>query len=658
MKKVLMISLCVLAAILTALATVFMILKSGEKMAMAPISSVHEIPSDITDTNSTTSPEPIIPVLTFNTPSKEKISTTESSITFSGNYSANTVIMLGDEQIQTDQNGNFTISKELQFGNNQFVFSTETESRTFTVYRRYVIISSYSPKTAQIYSAGVYFPVSVTAKEGSQITATFNGVSIALTPGIAQDGFATYRGTFTMPSGHFIDLNLGAVAFTGSHNGFSETFYSGNVTCKKEDIVIDYDPNATPNGGIYTNVGSGIITEIVGYQAETFDVGTNKDTSKPFNNYLPKGTVDYGSANTSYLKRDGDTYELITLRCGKTVYKSMRDKPSKEITTIANQYVGVLPDHNEIAFNSLNIQNSHTVLTLSTNWKAPFYFELMPQSYNSDLTVTDVTFSYVDITFCYATVFSGEIIIPEDNPLFSSATVIKNANDYTLRLFLKKQGGFYGWDSYYNENGNLCFEFLNPKKVAITDSNIYGADLTGVSILIDVGHGGMDVGALRGRDLFNSEANRNLILAQKLASELLSTGATVHMTRSNDITSTTDDKITLLKNLKPDYCIAIHHDSNKSSSLNGFGSYYFHPFSKKAAEYVLNNSFNTGIYQNPTFKFHKYFVSRSSVCPVVLTENGYMSNAYDFNNIINDNINTQKAQALAKGIVQYFISLI
>ena len=264
MKKVLIIILCVLAAVLTALATVFMILKSGEKMVMAPISSISETPSDVTDTISSIPEQPIIPILTFNSPLKEKISTTESSITFSGNYSANTVIMLGDEQIQTDQNGNFTVSKELQFGNNQFVFSTETESRTFTVYRRYVIISSYSPNKDQIYSAGVYFPVSVTAKEGSQITATFNGVSINLTPNTVQNGLATYSGSFTMPSGHFRDLNLGKVAFTGTHNGFSETFYSGNVTCKKEDVVINYDPNATPSGGIYTNVGSGIITKILG----------------------------------------------------------------------------------------------------------------------------------------------------------------------------------------------------------------------------------------------------------------------------------------------------------------------------------------------------------------------------------------------------------
>ena len=652
-------------------------------MVIAPLSSTPEISSDvssetpkppITSSNISSEPQSVpetssnvsieiqstpkpLPVLTFHTPTSKKISTTDSSITFSGEYAENSTITLNGETIQTNKNGNFKVSRKLKFGNNKFVFSTDTQTKTFTAHRRYVVISSYAPKTEQTYSAGVYFPVKVIAKEGSKITATFNGVTIQLKAGVAKEGFATYKGKFTMPSGHFRDLNLGKVTFKGTHNGFKETFYSSDVICKKEDIVVDYDPNATPKGGIYTNVGSGIITKIVGYQAETFDVGTNKDTSKPFNNYLPKGTVDYSSANTTSLKRDGDTYKLITLRCGKTVYKSMRDKPSSEINTIAKQYVGVLPDHNEITFNSLNIESSHTILSFDVNWKAPFYFELLPQSYKDNLSISNVTYRYVDITFCYATVFNGKIIIPKDNPLFSSAKIIKNKNDYTLRLFLKKQGGFYGWDSYYDKNGKLCFEFLNPKKVTVTKANNYGVDLTGVSILIDVGHGGKDVGALKSKNISNSEANRNLILAKKLRNELLSTGATVYMTRKSDVTSTTDDKITMLKRLKPDYCIAIHHDSNNSSSLNGFGAYYYHPFSKKAAEYILNNSFNTGIYKDKTFKFHKYFMSRVSVCPVVLTENGYMSNSYDYKNITNSAINTKKAQAIVRGIVEYFLSI-
>lgn len=657
MKKALIIILCVLASVITALITVLMIIKSGEKMVISPLSSISPPVSDVSSEITVSEPE-VLWVLTFSFPKSEKINTTESAITFKGNYKPNTVITLGTEQITTDAQGNFTIIKDLQFGNNTFTFTASDQIKTFNVYRRFVIISSYSPSTNQIYSAGAKFPVSVIAKEGSQITASFNGTTISLTPnGNSQNGFMSFSGTFTMPSGHFRDLNLGKVTFKGIYDSYTESFHSGNITCQKEDIVVESDPNATPKGGKYTDVGSGIITEIVALQGETFDAGTSTDTSKPYNNYLPKGTVDYGSSDSFTVKRDGDTYELVTLRCGRTVYKSYRDKPTKNITTVINQYVGVLPDHNEITFSSVSQENSHTILTFDVDWKAPFYFELLPQNYNSDLTVSNITYSYVDITFCYATVFEGEVIIPQDNTVFSSAKVIQNANDYTLRLFLKKPGAFYGWDSYYDASGKLCFEFLNPAKVTLTDDNIYGADLSGVNILIDVGHGGMDVGAMGSDGIAFSEANRNLALANKIKAELISIGANVYLTRSDDVTSTFDQKVSMLKRLKPDYCIAIHHDSNKSKSLNGFGSYYYHPYSKKAAEFVLNDTYNTGIYQNKRFKLHKYFTLRSSVCPVVLTENGYMSNNYDYNNIKNDNINTQKAQAIVRGIVQYFISI-
>ncbi len=658
MKKALIIISCVLAAVLVALAIVLIIIKSGEKMAMAPLSSGGDISSAIVSSESVPSEPEVLPVLTFSSPKNEKINTTEDKITFKGSFAPNTVITIGNETITTDNNGSFTVTKDLQFGNNTFTFTVADQVKTFNVYRRFVIISSYTPSTSQIYSAGAYFPVSVVAKESSQITATFNGVTITLQPqGTATNGFITYGGKFTMPSGHFRDLNLGSVVFKGVYDSFSETFKSNTVTCKKEDIVLSSDPNATPKGGKYTDVGSGIITEIVAFQAETFDAGTNTDASKPWNNYLPKGTVDYGSANSFKVRRDGDDYHLVTLRCGRTLYKSYRDKPTQNHTTVIKQYVGTLPDHNEITFNSLENKGSHTVLSLDVNWKAPFYFELLPQSYNSDMTISNVTYNYVDITFCYATVFTGEIAIPENNPLFSSAKVIKNQNDYTLRLFLKKPGAFYGWDSYYDSNDNLCFEFLNPAKVTLTDANAYGADLSGVNILIDVGHGGMDCGALGSKGAAFSEANRNLNLANKIKAELVSIGATVHMTRTSDITSTFDDKMSMIKRIKPDYCIAIHHDSNNKKSLNGFGAYYYNPFSKKATELILNHSFNTGIYANKTFKLHKYFTLRSSVCPVVLTENGYMSNSGDYAKIIDEAINVKKAQALVRGIVEYFTSI-
>lgn len=48
---------------------------------------------------------------------------------------------------------------------------------------------------------------------------------------------------------------------------------------------------------------------------------------------------------------------------------------------------------------------------------------------------------------------------------------------------------------------------------------------------------------------------------------------------------------------------------------------------------------------------------RITTCPVVLTENGFMSNSSDFSIIRNDAKNTEKAKAITRGIVDHFRSI-
>ncbi len=56
-------------------------------------------------------------------------------------------------------------------------------------------------------------------------------------------------------------------------------------------------------------------------------------------------------------------------------------------------------------------------------------------------------------------------------------------------------------------------------------------------------------------------------------------------------------------------------------------------------------------------KWHYYYMCRTTNCPVVLTENGYISNSFDYGNIISDAKNTEKAKAITRGIVNYFNSI-
>lgn len=681
-RKIMLISLSVLTTVLVALITVFMLIKffefktskedvlSSDAISVfgemeqssvnGDVSSESEESSTVSAGSESTNKDNGIR-LVLTSPTTSKINTTEPTFTFNGTSDPAEPVFLNGISIGRNESGEFTYLANLKIGDNSFRFEHKGISYYYTVNYRFVVISYYNPSKAVSLENGAQMPVTVTARNGSQVTAAFRGNSITLNPQTVVNGeeFINYSGSFTLPSGSLNDLNLGKITFKATFNGVTESFSSGDIICKKPSNILDSNPSATPNGSRYIDVGSGKIAEVVAYEAETFDAYSTNDWSKPTNNYLPKGTVDYSSSKYVYSK-DSEPKEYAVLRYGKQVYTSRKDTPNKEKIPVIKEYAGTLPDHNEVNIVSFSNGTRHTTLTLAPMWKAPFYLEVLQQKYNNvairDYGFSAATYSYIDITLCYTTVLTGEISVPADNPLFRSAEIIKNSADYTLRLHLKKTGFFYGWDANYNEKGELVFEFLNPARIK-TVNNAYGADLSGVSILIDVGHGGKDPGAL-GADSNHTEAIQNLILAQKLKAELQSIGATVTLTRDSNVTSSSDDKIKMLKALKPDYCIAIHHNSSGTNkNKNGFSAHFFHPYSKIPADKVRSATAVSGLYKDSGVNWHNYFMARSYYCPVVLTENGYMSNSYDYGNIINESYNVGKAKALTKGIVSYFLSI-
>ena len=447
----------------------------------------------------------------------------------------------------------------------------------------------------------------------------------------------------------------------------------------------------TPSGGNYINVGSGYIVEVVQANVETFTGTTTDDYSHPTNNYLPEGTVDYCAKELVY---NGQT-AYVLMRSGHRTYLEKKVYPfdtepiTRKIAEV-KQYEGTLPDHNEIGFASLQTVGRHSILTLDTLWKAPFYFKTNQTGYanpdggkDRNYAVTSNNASYVDITFCYTTVFSGTPTIPSNHPLFKSAEIIENESDYTLRLHLREKGGFYGWHAYYNDNGQLCFQFLHPAKASAA-TNKYGADLAGVTVMIDVGHGGTDGGAVayycqkcnlcwtntkslidkkncptcKEAVQMHEEADRNLALANALKAELESVGATVILNRSNDKSININDRLRNLMETAPDICIAIHQNSYSDAKIGGFDTYYFTPWSYVAAKNIATYTKDTGIYTKSRYQWSvNYFMMRQTVCPVILTENGYMSNLNDLVAMVDPAKIQTKAEAIAHGVADYFLSI-
>lgn len=618
-------------------------------------------PAETTEATEVTQPEPM--PLVLEAPMEDAQTTVAETLTFQGTADPRYPLEINGISVQPEEDGSFVYDAPLSVGDNVVTLTYLEETHTFTAVRRYTT-AWYAYPDGAVCRDGQSIYAQIFAREGSKVTICFNGEKKEVEPSVNQlssgapEGFQNYTVRFDTNGQEGGETDLGVIEYTVICGGITEVYTSGSIVCQEPVALKWPDPDVTPQSGKYKDVGSGYIVEIIDPNAETFNGDTLDDKSNPMMNYLPKGTVDYGSHQAYYNEKADRHYYL--LRCGVRVYRSGENKPYGK-AYIVDTYKGYLPDHNEIGVDSIAVDGHFTQLTLNCLWKAPFFFNEEPQAYRTEeykrYILDEYNPSYIDITFCYASVFAGDITIPEDNPLFSGAELIWNEDDCTLRLYLKKIGGFYGWNAFYNEKDQLCFRFLNPVTVTPAD-NAYGADLSGVKIMIDVGHGGDDPGAWYTDSNRKGwrEAERNLVLSHMLREELESIGATVVMNRTTlEDTVTRIERISYLLEEEPDFCICIHHNAETTYKMRGFECWYFTSFSLNAAKCIDEANLESGVYTRSNLAWYYYYVSRQTVCPIVLAENGYMSNKKDMDRIANEEDMRTKAQAIARGIVNFYL---
>lgn len=151
----------------------------------------------------------------------------------------------------------------------------------------------------------------------------------------------------------------------------------------------------------------------------------------------------------------------------------------------------------------------------------------------------------VKITFADATVDAQKAL--SQNTMVSSLQ-IDHASGNTYVTITPKEGvTLWGYDVEYRHNDTEI-----TLKQAPTLSDIEGKPLTGISVMVDAGHGGDDPGALGAAGNNGpAEAMLNLAIAQQLKAQLENLGATVYMVRENDQWVTLIDRLGFEAALKP-----------------------------------------------------------------------------------------------------------
>jgi len=178
--------------------------------------------------------------------------------------------------------------------------------------------------------------------------------------------------------------------------------------------------------------------------------------------------------------------------------------------------------------------------------------------------------------------------------------------------------------------------------------------LYGKRIMLDPGHGGDDVG-FKGDYLGLLEKDVTLRLSLSLRSKLESLGATVYMTREEDINIYTTKRLEQANKIKPDFFISIHMDYFPKSSVKGVYMFHFQDDdeSRKLGWCILERLKENKIFAKGV-KEGNYYIFRGVSVSALLIEVGYLSNKEEEYRFNEEEYMERIVNAIAMGVVDYF----
>lgn len=201
----------------------------------------------------------------------------------------------------------------------------------------------------------------------------------------------------------------------------------------------------------------------------------------------------------------------------------------------------------------------------------------------------------------------------------------------------------------------FCFSKIN--------ASVRNYSLIGKCIYVDAGHGGRDSGALSSNFM---EKDMNLILSNKLASELFSRGAMVFLTRDGDydlshstINKKRDDlyrRVLLINKSGCDMYISIHMNSSPSSRWNGVQVFYSNVLKEnKDIAKIITKSLNDNMKNIRDYKKENgYYMYSKLKVPGVLIEAGFISNSNDNYKIRQSKYQDILVKNIVNGVEMYF----
>jgi len=539
----------------------------------------------------------ILTELEITKPEQTTFTTFEPEVTFTGASDPNSPVTLNDAEIETDSNGYFTLTFDLEAGVNTYVIEHKEKVLTYSITRQVQILKDMSPMGSIATEGGMTITITATAYSDAKVSASINGTTVVMeideSLGDEEERDSFYKvfvGEYTAPGATSSEQNLGNIVVYGSWGGQSDSITGASVKVNKKAKIED-----------------GVPVVVTAAQAQTYPPDTLNNI--PDNKYfpLPQGAMDYAVGEEIVYKKGSKTYTYYVLASGLRV-------ESGDITAVSDYASG-----NAISAMSVKADYDYTYVSFKMTQQVAYTLQ-----YSS---------TGISVDFHYTNSVPGGLELNQ-NPIFSSA----KWSDTTLKLTFIKEGAFMGYKGYFDDEGNLVLRFNNAP-----------SSIGSARIVIDPGHGGSDPGAL-GFLANYPEKVINLAIAQLLADELESRGATVLLI-DNSGNPSLDARVKQAEKWNADLFVSVHSNTTASNaSAAGTEAYYFYPFSYPLALNASSNVSSQLDTNNRGAKRSYYHVTLSSQFPSVLVETGFMTNQYEYEKLISSKYQKRVAAGIADSI--------
>lgn len=195
--------------------------------------------------------------------------------------------------------------------------------------------------------------------------------------------------------------------------------------------------------------------------------------------------------------------------------------------------------------------------------------------------------------------------------------------------------------------------------------------LSGRTIVLDPGHGGLDPGAVfRFLDGFVLQEKKvALDVSVRLKDLLVARGATVHLTRCRDVFLPLMTRPAFANRLEPDAFVSVHLNGSPDRRKDGTELYYFHGSGKVLANYLLGTFSSPALWETLSAtqtlpnrgRYRRQFdVLAFALAPAALTESLFMTNPVEAR-LLRDvrRVPAARRQQIAlgqlRGLLNYFV---